>query len=448
MLFDEDIKKIQNLRSKGFTVSKIAREMNLDRKTVRKYLEEDGDDVTGQPLRKAASRPSPKRVVFEDNPEDDHPISTSKTRLTPLKSLQEDLELSKTEFELQKLQHEKKRWEQKVNEGQEKEPLVSAEVRKKKDQVEIVKLDLEEQEVEGKARQLKEEETKRARAEEEARIELLRQRQRLEAEQRAVVQHQNWIKEIQKLALTYAESFNIPLPATFCFKIKDTVGEVLGNRSQDEEKWAIEELIKETVKCIIQPLVDMEEAKKKAFREEQEAKRRTEELRKREERKAELVRMALFEVGSYFSDNRLENVVNEETRKKVKKEIHDHLMETLTGDEFIPPWRQVRDILDKVFSPLIAELKTKSEKKTEEDRMAIKEMIREVRIERLLGIGMNQLNYYLSAHKELGTINFKEREETRQYLETELKKEIDGTETNQEVEKIAEQILDGFFFED
>lgn len=38
MLKDEQIKKIKELNDKGFSISRISREMNIDRKTVRKYL--------------------------------------------------------------------------------------------------------------------------------------------------------------------------------------------------------------------------------------------------------------------------------------------------------------------------------------------------------------------------------------------------------------------------
>ena len=79
----------------------------------------------------------------------------------------------------------------------------------------------------------------------------------------------------------------------------------------------------------------------------------------------------------------------------------------------------------------------------------MKEERKKEKVEKLLQVDMNRFNYYLTINrKELGSIDVKEKEEARKYLERELKEEIEGTETNQEVEKIADEIFNSFFFEE
>jgi len=64
-------------------------------------------------------------------------------------------------------------------------------------------------------------------------------------------------------------------------------------------------------------------------------------------------------------------------------------------------------------------------------------------------MGMNHLKFFLLVNrKELRTINAEESEEARQYLEEGLSEEIEGNEMDEEVRRIADEILDGYFFED
>ena len=64
-------------------------------------------------------------------------------------------------------------------------------------------------------------------------------------------------------------------------------------------------------------------------------------------------------------------------------------------------------------------------------------------------IGMDRMNVYLLKHcSELEPFEPGEKEEARKYLENRLKKEVRGDESREGIERVAEEILTSFFFED
>jgi hypothetical protein len=60
---------------------------------------------------------------------------------------------------------------------------------------------------------------------------------------------------------------------------------------------------------------------------------------------------------------------------------------------------------------------------------------------------MNELDLYLLIHrKKIEPIDDVEKGEVRQYLEKELKEEIEGNETDHEVREMAHEILNEYFY--
>jgi len=432
MIDEETIKEIHKMRQDGASVSSIARQLALSRPTVLKYLH----NYSTPKANHLHTPPSGKKVILVQRPSQ------------RVIDQRENVEIVQLEVERQKATKEL----EKVTGPKEHPALIE-----KKARVEVAELDIREYEARKKLQALREEELKRAQAEEQARIQKEMERQALQEERERKEKHENWIKGWQNWALDYGIPWGVSLPAEWKFKIKDTVGEVLRNRSQDEPKWDIEQLIKNTINVTIQPYLDELGSKKKV-----------EETKRREGRKNQLISWMVFpEVDAYLRAQGLDLYIDEETKKKLKEYVRNHFMQTLTGNELIVSPNQVKEFLDKSLRSTKEKVKRMEEEackekakrerqekeKREAERRAFWEKVEEEnekrRIEELLQIGINRLNWYLLVNrKELGTIDAKEEERAKRHLERELKEEIEGNETDEEIEKIADEILDDFFFEE
>jgi len=288
---------------------------------------------------------------------------------------------------------------------------------------------------------LKKEEIRKAQAEREAHLQRIEEAERIRKEEERIAEeqekrkrHREWIEDRKNYAVNCCLPFGVDIPPSMRFQIKDKVGEVLTNRSEDE--YGIYDLISETVKAVLQPHLDEQEVKREA----EELRRKGEEAKRKRAKKTELINRALGEVDDYVKRNRLSPYVNEEAKKKIREQIYNHLLETLPDDIWYVSDSQVREILDSALTDT-------KEKAREDERKAYLGKIKEMKVKDLLQAGMNRLSYYLLINsKELGTVTPEEREEARRHLEKELREEIEGDETVQEVEKIANQILADFFF--
>lgn len=433
MTDEETIKQIRKMREGGISVSSIARELGLSRPTVLKYLHDHSAP-------KVSQHTPPSKII---------PVNRPSERVVKQR---EDVEIVGLEVEKQKSLKEL----EKVTGPKEHPALVE-----KRARVEVVKLDLDEYEARKRLEALKEEERRKAQTEEEARVREEIEQERVADERRRLAERERWIQKWQDWALSQGIPWGVSLPTEWKFKVKDAVGEVLKNRSEDEPKWDIEQLVKNTINAIIQPYLDKLEAERK-----------TEEAKRREARKANQIQSNIYQVDSYISSQGLEAYFDQETREEVRKCVHDHFMKTLTGTElslFI--YYEVGKFINTFLKPIrekIREAQEEESKKKEKERLErerqerekkeakeraflekLKEENEEERIEGLLRVGMNRFNSYLITNrKDLGSIDAKEKEEARRYLEGELKGEIEGNETDEEVEKIADEILDDYFFEE
>jgi len=413
-MIDGDIQKeIREMREKGSSISRIARELGLSRPTVLKYLY----DHSAPRVSQHTSPSIGKRVIPVDRPSQ------------KVIDQREDVEIVDLEVEKQKSLKEL----EKVTGPKEHPALVE-----KRARVEIVNLDLDEYEAQKKLEARKKEEMQKAQAEEEARIAREREQEQLAEERSRLADREKWIEEYQNKALTWWLPRGISITTTLRFQIKDEIKKALVNRSEDEDQWEIERLVRETVNIIIQPFLDEQKAR----------------------RKLQLIQLQVLpKVEPYIRSAGLGAHVDAETQEKAKEYVYDHFMKTLTGNELIIPSHQVTELLNNFFRPIkekVRGIQEEQERQAREKREAeergfwenMKKKREKEEIGSLLEIGMNRFNYYLLANrKELGVIGAKEQERARRHLERELREEVEGNETDEEVEKMTDEILDRFFFE-
>jgi len=182
MLSNGDAEKIQELRDRGFSVSKIARETGCDRKTVRKHMGEDGS--IEQEHHPVINKPHP------ESRESQHPFIPKKIPADQpsqrIRDRRDDAEIVSLEIERQKGLREL----EKVIGSQ-----ISPELQKKKDNLEIKKISLEEFEVE----------------------ERLKERQQIEEAQRREEKIKTIIQEVKERVLPF--KMRVALPAAIIFTI-------------------------------------------------------------------------------------------------------------------------------------------------------------------------------------------------------------------------------------
>jgi len=407
MLDPQQIEEIKTLTSKGYKPSRIAKELQIDRATVRKYSMEEGIEEI-EPKKRQVPEVHPRVVEAKANAE----------------TLQWKIEEEKARQQLEKIR------------PPEEHPIVA----RKKAEVESKRLDLDLFKTQKELEALKEAERRKAWEEEQRILREIERAEQVAKDEEKKEKRQRWIKGWQDWALSWGISlpWGVSLPTTLKFQVRDAVAVALQNRSESESDWDIRQLVRETASTITGPFLGELETKRKA----EESKRREEEAKRKRAKKIEFINKALGrEVDDYIKRNRLDPYVNEEAKKKIREQIYNHLLETLPEEIWYVPDSQVREILDSA-------LKDTKERAREVERKTYLDKIKEIKIKDLLQAGMNRLSYYLLVNsKDLGSVTPKEREEARRYLEKELKEEIEGNETVQEVEKIANEILDDFFFE-
>jgi hypothetical protein len=110
MLSDNEIDKIEDMRDRGLSVSQISKKMAVDRKTVLKYLNGEGEDEI---------EPSSNEHLDDTNPPHRRREIKGRGRIgeaTPksplVESLRAELEGAKVEFEIEKLEEAKGKWEE------------------------------------------------------------------------------------------------------------------------------------------------------------------------------------------------------------------------------------------------------------------------------------------------------------------------------------------------
>jgi len=430
MVDPETIKEIQKLSKQGESLSSIAKQFGVSWLTARKYAageENSGQDESRLFHRKHHSSIPQRKVI---------PVERPSRKVIDQR---EDVEIVGLEVEKQKSLKEL----EKVT-PQREHPLVV----ERKAKFEAKKLDLDEFKVDRELQALREEERKKAEVEEEDRFEREIERAVLAEEQEKARKHFKWVEGWKEWALTWGVPRGVSIPADVKFKVKDGVGKVLIDRSEHESKWDIEELVKITTQSVLQPYLDKVKV----------------------EKKTRLIQLyALPKIEDYIRDQRLEAYVDEESKGKIREYVRNHFMKVLVGNEVIISSSQVTDFLDTFFKPIrekIRDAQEKERREKERERMEkmrqereareakekafwekLKEENEEERIEGLLQIGLTRFNSYLITNrKELGSIDAKEKEEARRYLEGELKEEIEGNETDEEVRKIVDEILTDFFF--
>ena len=420
--------EVRALRGEGMSINAIAKAVQISRPSVYKIL---GDHLDDDP-ESIEQRPDRHRHhPFSDQKREVIPVSNPSQRVV---AKREDTEMTELELRKQKAVRELENVT-----GSKEHPALQ----EKRARVEVAKLSVEEFEAQKKLEALKKEELRKAQAEREAHLQRIEEAERSREEEERIAEeqvkrkkHQEWIEDRKNYAVNCCLPFGVNIPPSVRFQIKDKVGEVLTNRSENE--YGIYDLIRETVKAVLQPYLDEQEVKREA----EELRCKGEEVKRKRAKKIELINRALGEVDDYIKRNRLDPYVNEEAKKKIREQIYNHLLETLPDDIRFVPDSQVREILDSA-------LKDTNEKAREVERKAYLDKIKEIKIKDLLQVGMNRLSYYLLINsKDLETVTPKERDEAKRFLEKALREEIEGDETFQEVEKIANQILDDFFFEE
>lgn len=110
MLNNGDAGKVQELRNRGFSISKIGREMNIDRKTVRRYLQEENDRT--EPSR---SIPQNGTVPIKRDREEFHQATLKGVSGSLVQFLKDELEADKINFEIEKLKDARSQWEERKN---------------------------------------------------------------------------------------------------------------------------------------------------------------------------------------------------------------------------------------------------------------------------------------------------------------------------------------------
>jgi predicted transcriptional regulator len=424
MLDDDTIKHVQEMREKGASINRIARELGLSRPTIYKYLSPTHDDPEAE-----QTYPAP-----ESEQGAGHTYLPTKKKVPEIHPKVAEAKANAEVLEW-KIEEEKNR--QKLEEvvtGPKEHPALA----KKKARVEVAKLDLDEYQARKQLKKLKTEELEKAKAEQEEKIQRETERKRLEEERRRIEQHRHWIEEQKAYALNYCIPFGLDVPVSVKFQIKDKVGEVVKNRGEGEDRWTIQHLIEETVEEILKPLVDEKKARQEAEelrRKEAEARRKEEKAKEERARKIKQIQKALEGVDLYISQNRLEPYVNEEVKKKINAQIYTQLLEVLPEGIFYTPTSEVRELLDLIFWD------TKQKKKEAEEKQKS--------IQRLIEIGMNRLSIYILKYwSELAPFEPGEQEEAKQHLEKKLTEEIQGDEGEQEVRELVDEILNEYFFED
>lgn len=424
-MIDESVREeVVRLKEKGVSIATIGRQLGISRGSVYGIL--NGDLGNDQPSeRDRHHRPREERGVI--------PVTHPSRRVVDER---EDVEVT----ELQVRKHEAVKKLEKLIEPKEHPALVE-----KRARVEVAKLDLDEYETQKKLETLKEEERRKAQAEREARLEKERERERLEDERRRLADREKWIQGYQDKALTSWLPRGIQITSILRFQIKDEVKKVLANRSEDEDRWELERLVKETINGVIEPYLTDQKAKNKTRL---------------------IETWAIPEVERYIHAQGLAAYVDEESKSKIKEYVRSHFMKKLTGTEYFILSHEVHGLLDASFMTIKEKIKqVQEQERKERDEKARQEMERKEaadrafrnkieqerkteRIAELIETGMSRFNWYLTIHsKEIGPLKCEEREEAKRHLERELKKEIEGSETDEEVEKIADEILDDFFFE-
>ena len=341
----------------------------------------------------------------------------------------EDVEI--TELELRKERATKEL--EKVR-GPQEHPLVI----EKKAKVEEAELDIREYEARKKLQALRGEELKRAQVEEQVRLEKELERRRIEEQQNRAEAHQKWVEEWQEWALTQGVS-RISIPADIKFRIKDAVAKALMDRSEQENRSDIEELVKITIQSILQPFLDKVKA----------------------EKKSRLIETWAFpQIEAYIGAQGLGGYLSEESRGKIREDVKNHFIKVLTGNEAVIWPNEIFDLLDTSLKSIKEKAREAREEKIKKERERVEggekafwEKVKEKNIQNniqeLMEIGMNRFNWYLTIHrKELEPLKYEAREKARRYLEGELREGIGGAETDEEVRKIVDQILSDFFFEE
>lgn len=429
MVDPEIIKEIQKLSKQGESLSSIAKQFGISWLTVKKYAAGEGNSERDKPKLSHNRGAISPRVVPVSNPSESLRAEREITEIVGLK-----VEQAKNMKELEKVT------------GPKEHPVLV----EKRARVEVAKLDLDEYQARKQLEKLRKEELEKVMAEEEVRIQEEVERQVLQEERERKEKYQKWVKSWQDWALDSGVPRGVSIPADIKFRIKDTVVKALMDRSEHEDRWDIEELVKITTQSVLQPFLD----------------------KIRAEKKIRLIESWAFpQVEDYIREQGLEAYVNEESKGKIKEYVRNHFTKVLVGNESIIFSYQVRELLDNFFKPIKEEIKeAKEEERREQERLArekkeaedkafwegVKEKrekeaeeTKKERIEELMRAGTNRLYTYLAINrKELKTVSLEEQQRAKRYLEKELKEEIEGTETSQEVEKIADEILDDFFFEE
>ena len=131
-------------------------------------------------------------------------------------------------------------------------------LQEKRARVEVAKLSVEEFEAQKKLEALKKEEMRKAQAEREAHLQRIEEAERIRKEEERIAEekekrkkHREWIEDRKNYAVNWCLPFGVDIPPSVRFQIKDKIGEVLTNRSEDE--YEINDLIRETVKAVLQP---------------------------------------------------------------------------------------------------------------------------------------------------------------------------------------------------
>ena len=423
-MIDQGVREeVVRLKEKGMSIATIARQFGISRGSVYGIL--NGGSGNDQPRERGRHRPfiTKKKEVAPERPS------------PRVRDRRDDVEVVSLEVERQKGLKELKN----IIGSQ-----VSPELQKKKDEVEIKKLDFEEFEANRKLAAARGEEERKAQIEEEVRIERERERRRIEAERKAIEAHTRWVGEWQEWGLSNAIPRGVSIPVDIKFRIKDAVAKALMDRSEQEND--IEELVKITTQSVLQPFLD----------------------KMRAEKKIRLIESWAFpQIDTYIKAQGLEGFLNEEGKGKIREDVKNHFMKVLSGSESFIFSFQVADFLDIFLKPLKEKVRGAREEKGRErqerekqarEKRAIeerdfwqkrREKREKERVEELVQTGMSRFNYYLLANrKELGVIDAKEQERAKRFLERELKEKIKGNEDDEEVEKLADGILDEYFFEE
>jgi hypothetical protein len=287
------------------------------------------------------------------------------------------------------------------------------------------------------------------REERDIEIDHLEDRHKAEHEERQqrTEQRRAWIKKWTEWAVTSGVPCGASLPAIIEFQIRDAVELALAKRSMEDDERAIRELVEEIATSIAQKYLYEQKKRKDAEADRQKEERKVLETKRRETNKAQLIKTAPSEVDTYIKKHDFTPYVNEVMRMQIREELGRKLAQTLTGEEFCVPVNLLEEILDSLFEETKDKAERMQKAKAEaEERERQKKIAQENRVLLIL-VGIKRLNHYLSANqRELGTIDSSERKEAEHYLEDELEEEIEGTESALEVESLADEILEEFFF--